>query len=126
MMAAIQRYEDDAEAAVTAVRSVRRRELLRTSAEDTLGGDDAPQTSPASLPGGADAPGPPIGRGARPPIPPGPPGTGGRLAATSEALTDITRASLQAALEVALRKVSAELRRAVPTRFAVIAMGRFR
>jgi [glutamine synthetase] adenylyltransferase / [glutamine synthetase]-adenylyl-L-tyrosine phosphorylase len=101
MMAAIQRYEDDAEAAVTAVRSVRRRELLRTSAEDTLGGDDPPQT------------------------PPGPPGTGGRLAATGEALTDITRASLQAALAVALRKVSAELRRPLPTRFAVIAMGRF-
>jgi len=93
MMAAIQRYEDDAEAAVTAVRSVRRRELLRTSAKDTLGGDD--------------------------------PGTGGRLAATGEALTDITRASLQAALAVALRKVSAELRRPLPTRFAVIAMGRF-
>ena len=93
MMAAIQRYEDDAEAAVTAVRSVRRRELLRTSAKDTLGGDD--------------------------------PGTGGRLAATGEALTDITRASLQAALAVALRKVSAELRRPPPTRFAVIAMGRF-
>ncbi|HTW18370.1 MAG TPA: bifunctional [glutamine synthetase] adenylyltransferase/[glutamine synthetase]-adenylyl-L-tyrosine phosphorylase, partial [Nocardioides sp.] len=93
MMAAIQRYEDDAEAAVTAVRSVRRRELLRTSAADTLGGDD--------------------------------PGTGGRLAVTGEALTDITRASLQAALEVALRKVFAELRRPLPTRFAVIAMGRF-
>src|SRR5256885_1392473 len=83
----------DAEAAVTAVRSVRRRELLRTSAADTLG-EDAP-------------------------------GTGGRLAATGEALTDITRASLQAALAVALRKVSAELRRPPPTRFAVIAMGRF-
>src|SRR5256886_3952340 len=93
MMAAIQRYEDDAEAAVTAVRSVRRRELLRTSAADTLGGDN--------------------------------PGTGGRLAVTGEALTDITRASLQAALAVALPKVSAELRRPPPTRFAVIAMGRF-
>src|SRR5689334_8263575 len=113
MMAAIQRYEDDAEAAVTAVRSVRRRELLRTSAADTLrflGGNDPPQTPPAH--GGA----------ARPPIPPG---SGGRLAATGEALTDITRASLQAALAVALRKVSAELRRPLPTRFAVIAMGRF-
>jgi glutamate-ammonia-ligase adenylyltransferase len=76
-------------------------------------GDDPPQTPPAH--GGA----------ARPPIPPGPPGTGGRLAATGEALTDITRASLQAALAVALRKVSAELRRPLPTRFAVIAMGRF-
>ena len=93
MMAAIQRYEDDAEAAVTAVRSVRRRELLRTSSADVLGVS-------WSRPGPA-------------------------LAATGEALTDITRASLQAALAVALRKVSAELRRPLPTRFAVIAMGRF-
>ena len=117
MMAAIQRYEDDAEAAVTAVRSVRRRELLRTSAADTLGGDDPPQTPPA--PGGTHPPRPPLG-GASDPS-----GSSARLAATGEALTDITRASLQAALAVALRKVSAELRRPPPTRFAVIAMGRF-
>jgi glutamate-ammonia-ligase adenylyltransferase len=50
---------------------------------------------------------------------------GAALAATGEALTSVTRASLQAALAVALRKVSAELRRPLPTRFAVIAMGRF-
>ena len=92
MMAAIQRYEDDAEAAVTAVRSVRRRELLRTAAADVLG-----FTGPS----------------------------GPSLAVTGEALTSVTRASLQAALAVALRKVSAELRRPLPTRFAVIAMGRF-
>ncbi len=117
MMAAIQRYEDDAEAAVTAVRSVRRRELLRTSAADTLGGDDPPQTPPA--PGGTHPPRPPLGGAS------GPSGSSARLAASGEALTDITRASLQAALAVALRKVSAELRRPPPTRFAVIAMGRF-
>ena len=92
MMAAIQRYEDDAEAAVTAVRSVRRRELLRTAAADVLG-----FTGPA----------------------------GASLAATGEALTSVTRASLEAALAVALRKISAELRDPLPTRFAVIAMGRF-
>jgi len=122
MMAAIQRYDDDAEAAVTAVRSVRRRELLRTAAADVLrypGGDDPPQTPPAH--GGA----------ARPPVPPGPPvgGTtrppGAGLAATGEALTSVTRASIEAALAVALHKVSAELRGPLPTRFAVIAMGRF-
>jgi glutamate-ammonia-ligase adenylyltransferase len=117
MMAAIQRYEDDAEAAVTAVRSVRRRELLRTASADTLGGDDPPQTPPA--PGGTHPPRPPLGRTS------GPSGSSGRLTATGEALTDITRASLQAALAVALRKVSAELRRPLPTRIAVIAMGRF-
>ena len=110
MMAAIQRYEDDAEAAVTAVRSVRRRELLRTSSADTLGGTIPPD--------------PPAPGGAHPPDPRAP-RSRGRLAATGEALTDITRASLQAALAVALRKVSAELRRPPPTRFAVIAMGRF-
>jgi len=127
MMAAIQRYEDDAEAAVTAVRSVRRRELLRTASADTLGGSDPPQT-PVS-PGGSDPPQTPpaLGGATRPPKPPrpSPEGGSGRLAATGEALTDITRASLQAALAVALRKVSAELRRPLPTRFAVIAMGRF-
>jgi glutamate-ammonia-ligase adenylyltransferase len=121
MMAATQRYEDDAEAAVTAVRSVRRRELLRTAAADILsfpGGSDPPQTPPAH--GGAT----------RPPMPPeggtfGPSGPGERLAATGEALTSITRASLEAALSVALRKAGAEHRRPLPTRFTVIAMGRF-
>jgi glutamate-ammonia-ligase adenylyltransferase len=92
MMSAIQRYEDDAEAAVTAVRSVRRRELLRTAAADVLGSTGSPNAS---------------------------------LAATGEALTSVTRASLEAALAVSLRKVSAELRGPLPTRFAVIAMGRF-
>jgi [glutamine synthetase] adenylyltransferase / [glutamine synthetase]-adenylyl-L-tyrosine phosphorylase len=92
MMSATQRYEDDAEAAVTAVRSVRRRELLRTAAADVLG---------FAGPGGAG------------------------LEATGEALTSVTRASIEASLAVAVRKVSAELRHPLPTRFAVIAMGRF-
>jgi [glutamine synthetase] adenylyltransferase / [glutamine synthetase]-adenylyl-L-tyrosine phosphorylase len=92
MMAATQRYEDDAEAAVTAVRSVRRRELLRTAAADVLG-------SAGSVADG--------------------------LAATGEALTSITRASLEAALAVAITKIRGELRHPFPTRFAVIAMGRF-
>ncbi len=35
-----------------------------------LGGDDPPQTPPALLPGGTHPPGPPLGRAARPPIPP--------------------------------------------------------
>jgi len=90
MMAAAQRYEDGAEAAVTAVRSVRRRELLRTSVADLL-----------SIPGGDG------------------------LDATAEALTSITAASVETALAVALRKIAVELRRPLPTRFAVIAMGRF-
>ena len=148
MMAATQRYEDDAEAAVTAVRSVRRRELLRTAAAELCwpggavltGGNDPPRTPPAvsvstsTSTGGTHPPGPPLGGAARPPIPPWPPLEGtprvtvppvSALAATAEALTDITRASIEAALAVAMRKVSAELRCPLPTRFAVIAMGRF-
>ena len=88
MMAAAQRYDDDAEAAVTAVRSIRRRELLRIAAADVIE----------------------IAAG---------------LAATGEALTGVTRATVETALAVAMRKVSAELRGPLPTRFAVIAMGRF-
>ena len=77
MMAATQRYEDDAEAAVTAVRSVRRRELLRTAAADVLArgggagrGDDPPRPP---LPGDFI---PRTPRGG--PIPPHPP-WGGRV-----------------------------------------------
>jgi glutamate-ammonia-ligase adenylyltransferase len=88
MMAAAQRYDDDAEAAVSAIRSVRRRELLRISAADLLG-----------VTAGLDA--------------------------TGEALTSVTRAAVQTALAVAIGKVAEELRRSLPTRIAVIAMGRF-
>jgi len=88
MMAASQRYDDEAEAAVTAVRSIRRRELLRIAAADML--EVAPD-----------------------------------LSATGQALTSVTRAAIETALDVAMRKVTAELRRPLPTRFAVIAMGRF-
>jgi glutamate-ammonia-ligase adenylyltransferase len=88
MMAAAQRYEDDAEAAVSAIRSIRRRELLRIAAADVLG------VTPS-------------------------------LDATAEALTSVTGATVQTALDVALRKVAAEMRRPLPTRVAVIAMGRF-
>jgi len=88
MMAATQRHGDDAEAAVTAVRSARRRELLRIASADVIG-------------------------------------VTGDLAATAEALTSVTRATVEAALAAAERRVSAELRQPLPTRFAVIAMGRF-
>ena len=47
------------------------------------------------------------------------------LAVTGEALTGVTRASVEAALAAAERKVAAELRAPLPTRFALIAMGRF-
>ena len=87
MMAAAKRHETDAEAAAVAVRSVRRRELLRVAAANVLGL---------------------IG-----------------LAETGEALTAITTASLDAVLAAAIAKIEAELREPLPTRFAVIAMGRY-
>ena len=69
MMAATQRYEDDAEAAVTAVRSVRRRELLRTAATELCwpGGDCAsrgersPPDPPCHFSRGDPSPRPPLG-----------------------------------------------------------------
>jgi [glutamine synthetase] adenylyltransferase / [glutamine synthetase]-adenylyl-L-tyrosine phosphorylase len=85
--AAARRHDGDAESAAVAVRSLRRRELLRVAAADVLGM---------------------IG-----------------LAATGEALTAITEASLDAVLAAAIAKVEMELRAPLPTRFAVIAMGRF-
>ena len=81
MMAAIQRYEDDAEAAVTAVRSVRRRELLRTSAADTLscsGGTTPPDPPRSSFRGERSPPDPPCSWGGYPPPnPPRPSPAGG-------------------------------------------------
>ena len=96
MMAAAQRHGDDAEAAVTAVRSARRRELFRIAAAELC--------SPSS---------------------PSSPAAQASLTATAEALTSVVRATIEVALEVAIRKVSAERRQPLPTRFAVIAMGSF-
>jgi glutamate-ammonia-ligase adenylyltransferase len=47
------------------------------------------------------------------------------LAQTGEALTAITTAALDAVLAATIAKVEAELGRPMPTRFAVIAMGRY-
>ncbi len=47
------------------------------------------------------------------------------LAQTGEALTAITTASLDAVLAATIAKVEAELGRPLPTRFAMIAMGRY-
>jgi [glutamine synthetase] adenylyltransferase / [glutamine synthetase]-adenylyl-L-tyrosine phosphorylase len=87
MMSAVRRHEADAEQAAVAVRSLRRRELLRVAAADVL-----------DLSG---------------------------LAETGEALTAITTASIEAAAWAAIAKVEMELRKPLPTRFAVIAMGRY-
>ncbi|HEX8006056.1 MAG TPA: bifunctional [glutamine synthetase] adenylyltransferase/[glutamine synthetase]-adenylyl-L-tyrosine phosphorylase, partial [Trebonia sp.] len=87
MMSAARRHEADTEQAAVAVRSLRRRELLRVAAADVL-----------DLTG---------------------------LAETADALTAITTASLEAVLWAATAKVEMELRKPLPTRFAVIAMGRY-
>jgi glutamate-ammonia-ligase adenylyltransferase len=87
MMAAATRHESDPEAAAVAIRSIRRRELLRISAADVL-----EMTS---------------------------------LKDVGEALTAVTDAALEAALAVAVAGVEKGLGRKLPTRFAVMAMGRY-
>src|SRR5580698_7907015 len=79
MSAAARRHSDDPEGAVAAVRSVRRRELLRVSAADILTVDVAAG-----------------------------PGDAAALAVTGEALSAVTTAALRAALEVAIGKVELE------------------
>jgi [glutamine synthetase] adenylyltransferase / [glutamine synthetase]-adenylyl-L-tyrosine phosphorylase len=87
MMAAALRHEHDADAAAVAVRSIRRRELLRIASADVLGLLD--------------------------------------LARTGEALTAVTGAALEATLAVAVAQVEQATGKPLPTRFAVIAMGRY-
>jgi glutamate-ammonia-ligase adenylyltransferase len=87
MLAAAGRHEASAEQASVAVRSLRRRELLRVAAANVLGLID--------------------------------------LAETADALTAITTASLDAVLAATVAKIEIELRQPLPTRFAVIAMGRY-
>jgi glutamate-ammonia-ligase adenylyltransferase len=87
LMAAALRHEKGADAAAVAVRSIRRRELLRIASADVLGMIDLTQTG--------------------------------------EALTAVTSAALEAALAVAVARVEEGLGKALPTRFAVIAMGRY-
>jgi glutamate-ammonia-ligase adenylyltransferase len=87
MMAAATRHSGSAEGAAVAVRSLRRRELLRAAAADVL---DVIT-----------------------------------LAESGEALTAITEGALDAVLAAAVAKIEAETGSPLPTRFAVIAMGRF-
>jgi glutamate-ammonia-ligase adenylyltransferase len=87
MMSAARRHGADVEQAAVAVRSLRRRELLRVAAAEVLGLTD--------------------------------------LVETADALTAITTASLEATAWAAIAKVEMELCKPLPTRFAVIAMGRY-
>jgi len=87
MLAAATRHSGDPDAAAVAIRSIRRRELLRIAAADVLGM--------------------------------------AALAQVGEALTAVTDAALEAALAVATAGVEKWLGKPMPTRFAVIAMGRY-
>ncbi|WP_306326666.1 bifunctional [glutamine synthetase] adenylyltransferase/[glutamine synthetase]-adenylyl-L-tyrosine phosphorylase [Streptomyces venezuelae] len=88
---------DDAEQAVAAARGVRRRELFRTAAADLIGSY-----------GTEDSP--------REPDP------GALVDRVGEAVTDLNAATIAGALRAAVR---AEWGEELPTRFAVIGMGRF-
>jgi glutamate-ammonia-ligase adenylyltransferase len=96
MMSAAARHERDPDGAAVAIRSIRRKELLRISSADVLETTD--------------------GLGGQP---------GDGLAGMAEALTAVTGASLEAALAVAVARVEESMGRPLPTRFAVIAMGRY-
>ncbi|WP_404815654.1 bifunctional [glutamine synthetase] adenylyltransferase/[glutamine synthetase]-adenylyl-L-tyrosine phosphorylase [Streptomyces thermolineatus] len=86
---------DSPEAAVAAARGVRRRELFRTSAADVLGAL-APEDDP-----------------------------GAAVDAVGLALTDINAVTVAAALRAAVRAVESASGSPLPTRMAVIGMGRF-
>ncbi|MGK5534180.1 bifunctional [glutamine synthetase] adenylyltransferase/[glutamine synthetase]-adenylyl-L-tyrosine phosphorylase [Streptomyces sp. URMC 129] len=92
---------DSPEAAVTAARGVRRRELFRTAAADIVGAYATPEGAGAAEP--AEAPGPVLDR-------------------VGAALTDINAATIAGALHAATASYGTD---GLPTRLAVIAMGRF-
>lgn len=78
---------DDADTAAGALRAMRRRELFRLSAADTLGLSDTQEVMAG--------------------------------------LSDVTEAALAAALQVAVSSVEATIEGSLPTRFAIVGMGRF-
>lgn len=88
---------DTAEAAVAAARGVRRRELFRTAAADLIGSYGT-EDSPAEADPGA------------------------LVDRTGTAVTDLTAATIAGALRAAVRSQWGDT---LPTRFAVIGMGRF-
>ncbi|MFI9121025.1 bifunctional [glutamine synthetase] adenylyltransferase/[glutamine synthetase]-adenylyl-L-tyrosine phosphorylase [Streptomyces bikiniensis] len=96
VLAAVKRA-DDAEQAVAAARGVRRRELFRTAAADLIGSYGTEDSPRESDPGAL-------------------------VDRVGEAVTDLNAATLAGALRAAVR---AEWGEELPTRFAVIGMGRF-
>ncbi|WP_225798833.1 bifunctional [glutamine synthetase] adenylyltransferase/[glutamine synthetase]-adenylyl-L-tyrosine phosphorylase [Streptomyces sp. NK15101] len=96
VLAAVRRA-DDAEQAVAAARGVRRRELFRTAAADLIGSYGTEDSPRESDPGAL-------------------------VDRVGEAVTDLNAATIAGALRAAVR---AEWGEELPTRFAVIGMGRF-
>ncbi|WP_165986829.1 bifunctional [glutamine synthetase] adenylyltransferase/[glutamine synthetase]-adenylyl-L-tyrosine phosphorylase [Streptomyces sp. YIM 98790] len=104
ILAAVGRYGTDAEAAVTAARGIRRRELFRTAAADLIGAYAGGAAGPGEQAAGA--------------------GEDGEAAVdrVGAAISDINAATLAGALRAA---VQATWGGTLPTRFTVIGMGRF-
>ncbi|MEX2981858.1 bifunctional [glutamine synthetase] adenylyltransferase/[glutamine synthetase]-adenylyl-L-tyrosine phosphorylase [Streptomyces sp. C36] len=113
VMAAVGRAED-AEAAIVAARGVRRRELFRTAAADIIGAYGHTGDGPhATGEHGIGSRGHAETAGSDP---------GARVRTVGDAVSDINAATIAGALRAAVR---AEWGDTLPTRFAVIAMGRF-
>ncbi|MEU8581753.1 bifunctional [glutamine synthetase] adenylyltransferase/[glutamine synthetase]-adenylyl-L-tyrosine phosphorylase [Streptomyces abikoensis] len=115
VLAAVGRAED-AEAAIVAVRGVRRRELFRTAAADIIGAYGHVATAPRAHASGEH------GTGSR-----GAAETAGndhaaRAGIVGDAVSDLNAAAVAGALRAAVR---GEWGDTLPTRFAVIGMGRF-
>ncbi|MGS2587577.1 bifunctional [glutamine synthetase] adenylyltransferase/[glutamine synthetase]-adenylyl-L-tyrosine phosphorylase [Streptomyces hebeiensis] len=121
ILAAVGRAET-ATAAVTVARGVRRRELFRTAAADLIGSygtgsgpaGSGPAGSGPSAPVGSRASAAPSGTETRDP--------GALVDAVGKALTDLNAATLAGALRAVVRDRWGDT---LPTRFAVIGMGRF-
>lgn len=113
VLAAVNRAED-AEAAIVAVRGVRRRELFRTAAADIIGAyGHARDGAHANGEHGTGSRGHAETAGSDP---------GERTRTVGDAVSDLNAAALAGALRAAVR---AEWGDTLPTRFAVIGMGRF-
>lgn len=115
MLALVQRA-GSAEQAVAAVRAVRRRELFRIGAADVLGLLGSTGAGPDGGPGTAAEPAA-AGDGA--------PGTPQSIDVIGRALTDVTAATISAALAAVARWRDESRAPNAAARFAVIAMGRF-
>jgi glutamate-ammonia-ligase adenylyltransferase len=114
-LSALVKRAPDAAHAVAAIRGVRRRELLRIAAADVLGRMSREPVASAAAPETEAA------AAFETPVPAA---DGPRIDAVGRALTDVTAATVQGALEavLAFRTEGAE---PPPMRFAVIGMGRF-